>query len=324
MVGGETAGVEVASTLAALGARVWLVGGEDDFLPFVDREIAAELRRHMAAGGVEFVSGTADRGVEFVSGAADGGATSASGAADGGVRLKAAGPSVSGAAHERAGQAAGAGRAQLVLADGRVLEADVLVVAAGREGASEVLGLEDVGVEVGAHGRIPVNELYQTSVPTIFAAGAVAAAPGGAPASGEQGRLAAAYALGRRPDSGRTPAVVSLHTIPEIAMLGATPQSLEADGIPYARGTARYADLAKAGITGDDRGLLSLLFEPGSGRLLGVHVIGSQAHELIHLGQAVMGLNGTIAYFLDGTFSFPSLAEAYKAAAADGLRRLGS
>ena len=294
VVGAETTGVEVASTLAALGAQVWLVGGEDEFLPLVDREIAAELGRHMADGGVEFVSGASDGGVT----------------------------SVSGAAYERAGRTDGGDKARLVLADGRVLEADVLVVAAGREGASEVLGLEDVGVEVGAHGLVPVNELYQTSVPTIFAAGAVAAAPGGAPASGEQGRLAAAYALGRRPQSGRTPAVVLVHTIPEIAMLGATPQSLEADGIPYARGTARYADLAKAGLTGDDHGLLSLLFEPGSGRLLGVHIIGSQAHELIHVGQAVMGLNGTIAYFLDGTSGFPTLAEAYKTAAADGLRQL--
>ena len=224
--------------------------------------------------------------------------------------------------YERAGRTAGPDTAQLVLADGRVLEADVLVVASGREGASQVLGLEDVGVEVGEHGLIPVNELFQTSVPTIFAAGDVTGSTGLASASGEQGRMAATYALGRRARSGQTPPPASVYTTPQIAMVGATQQSLEATGVPYAQGTARYENLIKSDITGVEHGLLSLLFEPGSGRLLGVHMIGNQACELIHIGQAVMSFGGTIEYFLDGTLSFPTLAEAYKAAALDGLGKL--
>ena len=127
-------------------------------------------------------------------------------------------------------------------------------------------------------------------------------------------------------DAGRgndnTPVPVSLYTTPEIAMVGATQQELQAMGIPYAQGTARYEDLIKAGIAGDERGLLSLLFEPGSGHLLGVHIIGDQACELIHVGQAVMSYGGTIEYFLGGTFNFPTLAEAYRIAALDGLRKL--
>ena len=282
VVGAETAGVEYASILAALGAKVWLVCREDEFLPFVDRQIAAELTRYLEACGVEFINGTEC---------------------------------------ERAERASGQDGGQVVLADGRVLEAEVLVVACGREGATQVLGLEDVGVQVGVHGLIPVNELYQTSVPTLFAAGDVARLPGPTSASDQQGRLAAAYALGRRLESGKTPPAISIYTIPEIAMAGATQQSLEAAGVPYVQGTARYEDLIKAGIAGQRHGLLSLLFEPGSGRLLGVHMIGNQACELIHVGQAVMGLGGTVEYFLDGTFNVPTLAEAYKMAALDGLNR---
>ena len=283
VVGAEPVGVEYASTFAALGCKVWLVPGEEEFLPFVDQEIAQVLMQRMEDDGVEFIRGVG---------------------------------------HERASRIQRPDKAKLVLADGRILEADVLIAAGGREGASQVLGLEDVGVEVAQHGLIKVNELFQTSVPTIFAAGDVACAPGLASASGEQGCLAAGFALGRRAGNDKTPVPISLHTTPEIAMVGATQQELQAMGIPYAQGTARYEDLIRAGIAGDEHGLLSLLFEPSSGHLLGVHIIGGQACELIHVGQAVMSYNGTIEYFLDSTFNFPTLAEAYKTAALDGIRKL--
>ena len=282
VVGSERAGVEHASTFAALGAKVWLVHEADAFLPFVDRQIAGELSRHLEACGAEFIS----------------------------------------EAYERGGVDPETGRAYLMLAGGRRLEADALIVACGREGASQVLGLEDVGVAVAEHGLIQVNELFQTPVPTIFAAGDVAGLPGPAGGSAEQGRLAAAYALGRRPGGGRIPPAVAVRTTPEIAMLGATQEDLRASGISYAQGVARYEDLVKAGIAGGEHGLLSLLFEPVSGHLLGVHIIGDQACELIHIGQAVMNGNGGIAYFLDNTFAVPTLAEAYKVAALDGLKKL--
>ena len=284
VLGAERAGVEYASTLAALGCKVWLVHDDGEFLPFADRQIVELLTQSLEAGGVEFIRGVG---------------------------------------HQRAGRAEGTGRAELVLANGRVLEADALVVAGGREGASQVLGLEDVGVEMAADGRIRVNELCQTSVPTIYAAGDITGPPDLASASGEQGRRAAAYALGRRaPDGGRF-SPTALYTTPEIAMAGATRQDLEARAVPYAQGTARYEDLLKAGVAGDEHGLLSLLFEPNSGHLLGVHILGGQAAELIHIGQAVMHHRGTIDYFLDSTFNVPTLAEAYKVAALDGIRNRG-
>ena len=281
VVGAESAGVEYASTFATLGCKVWLVHDEGEFLPFVDRQILEMLMQCLEACGVEFI-----RGVGY----------------------------------ERAGRAQGTGRAQLVLTDGRVVEADALVVASGREGASQVLGLEDVGVEVAEDGRIRVNELCQTSVPTIYAAGDITGFPNLASASGEQGRLAATYALGRRARDGGTLSPAAVYTTPEIAMVGATQQDLKAMGVPYAQGIAKYEDLMKAAIAGDDHGLLSLLFEPNSGHLLGVHIIGDQAGELIHIGQAVMRYSGTIEYFLDSTFNVPTLAEAYKVAALDGIR----
>ena len=285
VLGADSVGVEYASTFAALGRKVWLVHDEGEFLPFVDRQIIEVLTQRMEDCGVEFI-----RGLRY----------------------------------ERAGRAQGTDKARLVLAGGRILEADALIVAGGREGASQVLGLEDVGIEVTEHGLIEVNELLQTSVRMIYAAGGVTGLPGSVSASGEQGRLAASHALGRRAGSGKMLSPTAVYTIPEIAMVGATQQELQAMSIPYAQGVAKYEDLAKAGIAGDEHGLLSLLFEPNSGYLLGVHIIGDQACELIHVGQAVLGHNGTISYFLDSTFNFPTLAEAYRIAALDGVRNIGS
>ena len=282
VIGAESAGVEYASTFAALGCKVWLVVNEGEFLSFVDRQIVGELTRQMERCGVEFVGG----------------------------------------AYERIERTREPDKAQLVLADGRVLEADAMIAATGRQGASQVLGLEDVGAEVTEDGWIRVNELWQTTVPTIFAAGDVTGFPNRVSASVDQGRLAATYALGRRVQGGSVPAPIAVYTTPEIAMVGATQQQLEAMGISYAQGTARYEVLLKAGLAGDEHGLLSLLFEPATGHLLGVHIIGDQACELIHIGQAVMRYNGTIEYFLDSVFNVPTLAESYRVAALDGIRNI--
>ena len=283
VVGAESAGVEYASAFAALNCKVWLVYDEAEFLPFADRQVVEVLKRRMEACGVEFIGGVG---------------------------------------HERAGRVQGLDKAQLVLADGRILEADTMIVACGRDGATQVLGLEDVGVEVAERGMIGVNELLQTSVRNIYAAGDVTGFPSSASTSGQQGRLAATYALGRRATSGETVRSASLYTTPEIAMVGATQQKLETLAIPYAKGLAMYEDLIQAGIAADADGLLSLLFDPNSGHLLGVHIVGDQACELIHIGQVAMSLNGTIEYFLDNTFNVPTLAEAYRIAALDGLKKL--
>ena len=197
-----------------------------------------------------------------------------------------------------------------------------MIVASGREVASKVLGLEDVGVDVTEHGLIKVNELFQTSVPSIYAAGDVIGFPALASTSSEQGRMAANYALGRRAGGRRTLFPMCVYTIPEIAMVGYTQQELDAKSIPYAKGVATYEEVTKAGIIGDPHGMLTLLFEPNGWHLLGVHIIGDQACELIHIGQAVLSYNGTIDYFIDNVFNFPTMGEAYKIAALNGVKQL--
>src|SRR5215467_5826414 len=210
-------------------------------------------------------------------------------------------------------------KARLCLTNGQVIEADALLVAMGREVGSKVLGLEDIGVEVSQYGLIKVNELFQTSVPNIYAAGDVIGFPALASTGSEQGRMAASYALGRTAGGRQRFFPMCIYTIPEIAMVGYTEQALQAKGIPYARGVAHYDEITKAGIIGDDHGMLKLLFEPNGLNLLGVHIIGDQASELIHIGQAVMSYNGTIDYFVDNVFNFPTMGEAYKIAALDGI-----
>ena len=134
--------------------------------------------------------------------------------------------------------------------------------------------------------------------------------------------MAANYALGRRAGGRSARFPMCVYTIPEIAMVGYTQQELDDNGIPYAKGVATYEEVTKAGIIGDPHGLLALLFEPNGRHLLGVHVIGDQACELIHIGQAVMSYNGTIDYFIDNVFNFPTMGEAYKIAALNGVKQL--
>ena len=286
IVGAGVIGAEYGSAFAVLGCNVWLVQHDREFLSFAERAIVEMLIRRMEDYGVEFVWDAAYRKIE-----------------------RTPGPE---------------GKARLCLADGRVLEADAMIVARGREVASKVLGLEDVGVEVTGHGLIKVNELFQTSVPTIHAAGDVIGFPALASTSAEQGRMAANFALGRRVGAPRPVFPMSVYTIPEFAMVGYTQQQLQAKGIPYAKGVATYDQVTKAGIIGDEHGMLTLLFEPNGGHLLGVHIIGDQACELIHIGQAVLSYNGTIDYFLDNVFNFPTMGEAYKLAARNGVQSIAS
>jgi NAD(P) transhydrogenase len=281
VVGAGVIGIEYAAAFAALGCKVWLVHQGRELLTFVDRSMVNILIQRMAYDGVEFVWEARYESI---------------------VRTPRP-----------------ANKARLCLTNGRVIEADALVVAMGREGASKVLGLEDVGVEVSQYGFINVNELFQTSVPNIYAAGDVIGFPALTSTSSEQGRMAASYALGRTAGTRQRFFPICIYTIPEIAMVGYTEQALEAKGIPFARGVAHYDEITKAGIIGDDHGTLKLLFEPNSLNLLGVHIIGEQASELIHIGQAVMSYNGTIDYFVNNVFNFPTMGEAYKIAASHGI-----
>jgi len=167
-----------------------------------------------------------------------------------------------------------------------------------------------------------VNEHFQTAVSHIYAAGDVIGFPALASTSMEQGRLASCHMFGQ---PGKMPPNLipyGIYTIPEISMVGQTEEQLTKDKIPYEVGLARYAELAKGQMLGDEQGLVKILFDPNSLRLLGVHIIGDRAAEIVHIGQAVLSIGGTIEYFRDTVFNYPTLAEAYKVAALDGLNKL--
>jgi len=205
----------------------------------------------------------------------------------------------------------------------RKIISDRMLFAAGRCGNSENIGLESLGIETDSHGFLKVNEWYQTSVDNIYAVGDVIGFPSLASVSMDQGRLAAIHAFQKDGISCLNSILpFGVFTIPAISMVGETEQSLIAAGQEYEVGVSRYFELARGQIINDHDGMLKLLFEPKSKRILGVHIIGERSTEIIHLGQAVMCHGGTLDYFVDTVFNYPTLGEAYKVAALDGLARL--
>jgi NAD(P) transhydrogenase len=206
------------------------------------------------------------------------------------------------------------------LASGRRIAADAVMYSAGRQGATS--GLEDVGLEIDTRGRIAVDEHYRTSVEHIYAVGDVIGFPSLASSSFEQGRLAAAHAFGLDTRPMRDLLPIGIYTIPEISYAGRTEEELTGEGIPYEIGVSRYRELARAQIQGDSVGILKLLVEPDARTLLGVHAFGTAATELVHIGQTVMGLGGTVDYLIDQVFNYPTLAESYKVAALDATNKL--
>ena len=212
-----------------------------------------------------------------------------------------------------------------VTQSGRRVAADRLLFTAGRVGNTQNLGLENLGIEVDDRGLIRVDSLYRTRVPNIYAVGDVIGFPSLASVSMDQGRLAAIHAF----NHGDTSCINSLlpfgiYTIPEVSMVGQTEEALSAEGAEYEVGMARYYELARGQIINDHDGMLKLIFDPRSRRVLGVHIVGERATELIHIGQAVMTFGGTIDYFTDTVFNYPTLSEAYKVAALDGFVRLSA
>jgi len=216
------------------------------------------------------------------------------------------------------------GKVVTVLENGREIKTDMLIFASGRAGASDALNLEAAGVEVDGRGLVIVDKQLQTSVPHIFAAGDIIGFPALASTSMEQGRFATCSAFGVSFQIDNSLLPYGIYTIPEISMVGQTEQELSEKGIPYEIGIARYREVARGTILGDYTGILKLTFHQRTGRLLGVHIIGENASELLHIGQAVMAFKGSISYFIDTVFNYPTLAEAYKIAALNGLKRLGS
>ncbi|MGE3164891.1 MAG: Si-specific NAD(P)(+) transhydrogenase [Planctomycetota bacterium] len=207
-------------------------------------------------------------------------------------------------------------------ASGKTIAGDCVLYAVGRQGNTEFLNLEAAGLEADKRGRIAVNDDYQCAVPHIYAAGDVIGFPALAATSREQGRRAICHAFGLECVGGSEDLPYGIYSIPEISMIGPTEQELTAKGTPYEVGLAWYREIARGHLLGDVSGLLKLLFDPDTKKLHAVHAVGDGATELVHLGQAVRALGGTLEYFIDTVFNFPTLAECYKVAALDGLNRV--
>jgi NAD(P) transhydrogenase len=209
------------------------------------------------------------------------------------------------------------------LADGRTVRTEMLLHAAGRSGATADLGLEHCGLVTDSRGRITVDpKTFQTAVPHIYAAGDVIGFPSLASTSMEQGRIAACHAFGLPLPPAPQYFPYGIYAVPEISTVGLNEQELKARGIPYEVGIARFRETSRGHIMGLHSGMMKMLFSLKTRRLLGVHILGEGATELIHIGQAVLNLKGTLDYFIENTFNFPTLAEAYKIAALDAWNRM--
>lgn len=290
VVGGGVIGTEYACIMAALGVHVTLVEGRDQVLGFLDREIADAFQYFMRQNGIT-------------------------------LRLGERVDLISEVDHPHNSER------QLVeahLESGKRLQSQTLLYAIGRQGVCRELGLENVGVDFDDRERLQVNNKYQTNVAHVYAAGDVIGFPALASTSMEQGRRAICHAFGRSDvkDYNTSLFPYGIYAVPEISMVGKTEEQLTEEGIPYESGVARYREIARGQLLGDELGMLKLLIHQDTHKILGVHVIGTGATELIHIGQAVMALNGDAEFFVNNVFNFPTLAECYKVAAYNGLNKL--
>ncbi|MDT7042542.1 Si-specific NAD(P)(+) transhydrogenase [Candidatus Nitronereus thalassa] len=284
VVGAGVIGLEYASMFGDLGIEVTVVDGRQRPLEFLDSEIVDELIHQMRNKNVLFRLNETVESLEISSGPRT--------------------------------------RAVLNLESGKRLVSDLVLYSVGRLGATEALNLKAAGLEADSRGRLTVNDHFQTTVPHIYAAGDVIGYPSLAATSSEQGRLAACYAFNIPTEPMVDHFPIGIYSIPEISMVGKTEQDLTREKIPYESGIARYKEIARGGIMGDDSGFLKMLFHRQDRRLLGVHAIGTGATELIHVGQAVLGMGGGLDYFIKTVFNYPTLAECYKVAALDAYNKL--
>jgi NAD(P) transhydrogenase len=283
VVGGGVVGVEYTCMFAVLGVRVTLIEKRDRLLEFADREIIEALSYHLRDARVTLRLGEEVESVEEPS----------------------------------------PGTVVANLESKKKVSGDALLYSVGRQGNVEDLNLAAAGLESDNRGRIAVDEHYQTKIEHIFAAGDVVGFPALASVSMEQGRIAAARAFNDHAatsNPGFYP--YGIYTIPEISFIGKTEEQLTDEDVPYEVGMAYYREVARGQIRGDATGRLKLIFHRDTRKVLGVHIIGEDATELVHIGQAVMTLDGTIDYFINAVFNYPTLAECYKVAAFNGLGRL--
>jgi NAD(P) transhydrogenase len=283
VVGGGVIGVEYATIFSALDVPVTLVEPRGTILDFVDRELVDDFIHQMR-----------DRNMQ--------------------VRLGSAVTEI----------ASLPDYAEVRLSDGRVVRSEAVLYAAGRSGNVGTLGLEEVGIEADARGRIKVDpHTFQTSVPNIYATGDVIGFPSLASTSMEQGRVAACHAFGIQLPPPPETFPYGIYAVPEISTVGQSEEDVRKAGIAYECGVARFRETSRGHIMGVDTGFLKLIFAAATRRLLGAHIVGEGATELIHIGQAVINLGGTVDFFVNNTFNYPTLAEAYKIAGLDAWNRMG-
>ena len=283
VIGASVIGMEYASIFSALDVKVTVLEPSEGMLPFLDRELLDE-----------FVHDLRDRGVTIRFG----------------CKVKAA-------------RAAAPSRCVVETEDGRVLAADMVLFAAGRVGATDTLGIDKCGLAVDARGRLSVDpKTFQTAVPHIYAAGDVIGFPSLASTSMEQGRIATCHAFGEPAHAPPEFFPYGIYSVPEISTVGMTEEEVRKRSIPYECGVARFRETSRGHIMGLSSGFLKMIFSLETRRLLGVHIVGEGATELIHIGQAVLNLQGTLDYFVENTFNYPTLAEAYKISALDAWNRM--
>jgi NAD(P) transhydrogenase len=284
VVGGGVIGVEYATMFAALGVKVTLIDKRPKPLEFLDAEIVDELIHQMRTCDVTFRCCEAVKQVGVV---------------------EDHGP-----------------HGVIELESGKHIVADVILYSIGRTGRTDDLGLDAIALKLDDRGRITVDEHYKTAIDGVYAAGDVIGYPALAATSSEQGRLAACHMFGATAEPMVAHFPIGIYSIPEISMVGATEEQLTAQKVPYEIGVARYNEIARGNILGDDAGMCKLIFHRETRKLLGVHCIGSGATELVHVGQAVLGLSGGLDYFLTTVFNYPTLAECYKVAAYNAANKL--
>jgi len=283
VVGGGVIGVEYATIFSALDVPVTLIESRHTILDFVDRELVDDFMHQLR-----------DRGVTLRLGAA--------------VKEVKVGPA----------------GVETLLVDGRIVRTDILLYAAGRSGNVGSLGLDEIGIKADSRGRIEVDgNTFQTSVPNIYATGDVIGFPSLASTSMEQGRVAACHAFGVPLPPPPATFPYGIYAVPEISTVGLSEEEVRKSGEAYECGVARFRETSRGHIMGVDSGFLKLIFSLSTRRLLGAHIVGEGATELIHIGQAVINLGGTVDFFVNNTFNYPTLAEAYKIAGLDAWNRMG-
>lgn len=283
VIGAGVIGIEYATIFSALDTVVTVVEPRHTMLDFIDKEIVEDFTYQLRDRNMKLIFGQTVEGVEKVD-----------------------------------------GKCRVTLKNGRVLTAEMVLFAAGRVGAVDSLNLEAAGLEADNRGRLKVNpETFQTSVPNIYAAGDVVGFPSLASTSMEQGRIAARHAVGAPAHDPPQFFPYGIYAVPEISTCGLTEEEVIQRGIPYETGIAHFRETSRGHIMGLDSGMLKMIFSLKTRRLLGVHIVGEGATELVHIGQAVLNLKGTVEYFVENTFNYPTLAEAYKIAGLDAWNRMG-